>query len=94
MVLRIVRNFDFHKVTGTLYMCEHVGDELPLHDHSFNHITIATIGEIECFTDDGVVVRCKPGDAPVEYIAGRKHGIRGVTDGAMFLNISPQIGTF
>lgn len=89
MALKLLQTFRFNDVVCVQYLCEDIGDELPLHSHVFNHITIAEIGEIECFTDDGKAVRCKAGDPPVEYVAGRVHGIRGVTAGAVFLNISP-----
>ena len=92
MALKLLQTFRFGDVICTQYLCEDIGDELPLHSHTFNHITIAEVGEIECFTNDGRVVRRKAGDKPVEYVRGRQHGIRGVTPGAMFLNISPASG--
>ncbi len=81
--------FTFNGVILQEYLCERVGDELPLHSHTFNHLTLCLDGEIECFSGDGKSLRASPGDPPVEYVAGRKHGIRGLTDGARFLNVSP-----
>lgn len=89
---KIVCTFTFNGVVCVEYLCEKAGDELPLHNHTFNHLTKVTSGEIEVFTDDGVTLQGKAGDEPFEYSAGRMHGIRGLTDGAMFLNISPVAG--
>ena len=82
--------FTINGARGTMYRCEEPGDGIPLHSHLFNHITIATAGEIEVFTDDGVSLTLKPGDPPVEYKPGRRHGIRAKTAGAMFMNIGPD----
>jgi quercetin dioxygenase-like cupin family protein len=79
----------FNGLIGQDYTCEKAGDELPLHSHQFNHITLCLEGVVECFTSDGNSIPCAPGDPPVEYVAGRRHGIRGLSDGARFLNISP-----
>lgn len=81
----------FHQNYHALYKCEKAGDELPLHSHMFNHTTWAMNGDVEIFDETGPLFVLRPGDGPVEYIAGRQHGIRGLTDGAMFLNISPVL---
>ncbi len=81
----------FNGLIGQDYTCERAGDELPLHDHNFNHITLCLAGEIEVFTADGKSITAKPGEAPIEYVAGQRHGIRALTDGARFLNISPVL---
>ena len=83
------RSFTFNGVICQEYLCEVVGDELPLHSHTFNHLTLCLEGVIECFTSDGKSLTVTPTDPPAEYVAGRKHGIRGLSDGARFLNISP-----
>lgn len=91
MSLRLVCTFTFNGVQCVEYLCEKAGDELPLHSHTFNHLTKVTNGEIEAFTNDGQSIRSKAGETPLEYTAGTRHGIRGLTDGAMFLNISPVL---
>lgn len=92
MALAVVINqFKFNGCIFVEYLCRSAGDELPLHSHSFNHLTKVTNGAIEVFTDDGVSLSGKAGDEPFEYTAGRMHGIRSLTDGAMFLNISPDV---
>lgn len=83
--------FTFNGVVCQPYLCERVGDELPLHGHTFNHLTLCLEGVIECFTADGTALQITPNDPPVEYVAGRRHGIRGLSDGARFLNISPVL---
>lgn len=92
MTLRVVCTFTFNSVNCVEYKCDKAGDELPLHSHTFNHLTKVTNGEVEAFTEDGKSIRSTCGDPPLEYVAGRKHGIRALTDGAMFLNISPVTG--
>jgi len=84
--------FTFNGVVCVEYLCEEAGDELPLHSHRFNHITLCLNGVITAFTGDGKSITATPGDPPIEYVAGRKHGIRGESAGARFLNISPLIG--
>lgn len=89
-MLKMVDTFVFNGVSCMEYLCEEAGDELPLHSHAFNHLTKVTNGKILVFTDDGVELECVAGDPPTEYVAGRKHGIRGLTPGAMFMNIAPS----
>ena len=89
---KLIRTFTFNGVVCAEYLCEKAGDELPLHSHTFNHLTKVTNGEVEVFDDSGKTMRGAARDAPFEYVAGRKHGIRAVTDGAMFFNISPILG--
>lgn len=88
-MLKVVCEFTFNGVRCVEYLCEDIGDVLPMHSHTFNHLTKVTKGTIEAFTDDGVVIQSEVGEDPLEYVAGRKHGIRGLTAGAMFMNISP-----
>ena len=90
MALKIVCSFTFDNVHFVEYECEEIGDGIPLHDHAYNHLTKCTGGQIECYGPDGRSVTCRPGDPPIEYRPGTKHGIRGVTPRAMFMNISPQ----
>lgn len=85
-------SFAFNNSFFVEYRADAVGDELPLHRHTFNHLLKVTAGEVECFTDDGVVVKCVAGDEPIEFTAGRLHGARALTAGAMFLNIYPERG--
>lgn len=90
-MLHLVKTFHFNGSVFDLYRCDEVGDELPLHSHNFNHLTVVVgAGEIEVFTEQGVVTKGQVGDAPFEYKAGRQHGIRALTDGVMFMNISPS----
>lgn len=92
MALRIINSGAFHSNVEVLYGCDHAGDELPLHSHLFNHTTRCLAGEIEIFDETGPRLVLRPDDAAVEYIAGRQHGIRALTDGARFLNVSPILG--
>lgn len=88
----VVQTFVFNGVACVEYRCPEIGDGLALHSHAFNHLTLCLEGEIEAFLDDGRAFPLKPGEPPLEYIAGRKHGIRGTTPGARFLNLSPLPG--
>lgn len=90
-MLRIVCDFTFNGVRCIEYLCEEVDDGLPLHEHTFNHLTKVTAGKVQVFTDDGVTIDCGPGEDPIEYVAGRKHGIRGLLPGSMFMNIGPVL---
>lgn len=67
---------------------EHVGDELPLHSHDFDHLMQVLEGVVEVFDDAGKARVMHPLDAPLEFKAGRLHGVRALSDGAAFQNIS------
>ncbi|HKR19970.1 MAG TPA: hypothetical protein VJS41_07485 [Stellaceae bacterium] len=65
------------------YVFEKVGDELPLHEHSFTHDTVVTSGKVEWFTER----RRETVEAwhVITFPAGVRHGIVAVMDGAMVL---------
>lgn len=90
MTLKVLNTFSFDNLYFAEYECDEVGDNIPLHDHPFSHLTKCTHGEIEVFTQDGRTLILKVGDKPAEYRPGTRHGIRGLTVGARFINISPQ----
>ncbi len=87
-MLRVVSSFVYAGSAYAVYRAERAGDELPMHDHPFEHICVPMTGEIEAFFDDRDPVTAKPGDQPFEFLPRRKHGIRARTDGATFMNIA------
>jgi hypothetical protein len=89
MTLRLVQSFRFNGVAFQVYLCETAGDGLPVHDHDFNHLTRCEVGAIEAFDDRGPIKTATPADVPFEFRAGRRHGVRALTDGARFVNIFP-----
>ncbi len=88
-MLRLIRSFNFNDVAFQVYLCEKAGDVLPVHDHEFNHLTRCEVGEIEAFDEAGPIRSATPTDAPFEFHARRRHGIRALTAGARFVNIFP-----
>lgn len=83
--------FTYGGLAVVTYLCAEVGDGIGLHQHLFNHLTQAIVGVIEVYTDDGKRRELRLGDPPAEYAAGRVHGIRALTPGAMFQNIGPSL---
>lgn len=63
------------------------GDGLPLHDHSFEHLTMAVSGAPEVFYEDGTAQTIRPGDVPLKFASGQKHGVRATAAGDRFVNI-------
>lgn len=84
-MLKIVGNF-----AAIMYRLENIGDELPLHAHIFSHASVVMAGEVEAFDDEGHTMPLKDGER-VEFPAGRKHGIRAMTAGAVFINLMPLV---
>lgn len=66
------------------------GDGLPLHDHLFEHLTIAMSGALEVFYEDEITQTIRPGDAPLKFATGQKHGVRATAAGDRFINIIPD----
>lgn len=88
MSIQLVRIFDYGEHRHTIYRAHAAGDELPLHQHDDRgHLTLSMSGEIEAFFPDRPPIMAQPGDAPFEFAAGRLHGIRAKTAGALFMNI-------
>lgn len=87
-MIHLVHAWSYGGNHHALYRADAAGDELPpgLHEHPYPHSCYATAGEIEAFFDDRAPVTACPGDEPFVFAAGRKHGIRALTDGAMFIN--------
>jgi quercetin dioxygenase-like cupin family protein len=79
--------FAFFGTNFTLYTFDHVGDELPIHDHTFEHGSVVAHGRVEIF---GVDKRIEV-EAPhvIVFPTGKPHGIRALTDGAAVLNVMP-----
>jgi hypothetical protein len=88
-MLRLTHGFSFNGVAFQVYLCEKAGDVLPVHEHDFNHLTRCEAGEIEAFDENGPIRRATPTDAPLEFRAHRRHGIRALSEGARFVNIFP-----
>ena len=88
-MLRLTNSFSFNGVAFNVYLLEKAGDVLPVHEHEFNHLTRCEAGEIEAFDDNGPIKTATPVDAPFEFRAKRRHGVRALTDGARFVNIFP-----
>lgn len=98
MALKIISSWAFNGRRFVEYMCEDIGDGIPLHEHTFNHTTKCTKGKIECFTADGRKTVRDADDldperrTPVIYKAGLRHGIKALTRGAIFINDMPVGG--
>lgn len=83
--------FESFRLFGTnfiQYDFECVGDELPLHDHPFDHAMLVAKGDVVAFGEDGVELKLPEGDRIV-FPAGKKHGVRALTKGARIFNIMP-----
>ena len=67
------------------YVLERSGDEVPLHVHPYDHLAVVAHGRVAAFAEDGA----REFEAPdvVMFRAGRRHGIRALTDGAVVLNV-------
>jgi len=63
------------------------GDELPLHEHDFDHISVVDGGRVEVFGPDRRV-EADLEAKPFMFRAGRPHGIRALSPGAIVLNVS------
>lgn len=71
------------------YVFERAGDELPLHDHTFTHDTVVTIGKIEWFT--GRRREAVETWHVITFPAGVRHGIIALTDGATVLQCNWEL---
>ncbi len=80
---------NFAGVQFIFFRADHPGDGLPLHDHPFDHLSFAIEGRPEAFYDDGTAAVMAPGDAPLKFEAGRKHGVRATAPGDCFVNVMP-----
>jgi hypothetical protein len=89
MVIRPLNQFDFNGNRHVIYLAENAGDVLApgLHDHDYDHLCLPMSGRIEAFFDDRDPIAAEGGEPPFEFVAGRKHGIRAVTAGAIFMNV-------
>lgn len=79
--------FDLHGANHRLITFERAGDTIPVHAHDGQyHYTLVTSGVVEAFDHDGYSEHM---EAPylVKFDAGRSHGIRAVSDGAIILHI-------
>jgi hypothetical protein len=88
-MLRLTHSFSFNGVAFQVFVLEHAGDVLPVHEHRFNHLTRCEAGEIVAFDEYGPIKTATPADAPFEFRAHRRHGIRALVDGTRFVNIFP-----
>ena len=88
--MHLISEFTYAGSLHRIYRAERVDDVLPpgLHKHDYEHICVPMSGEVEAFFDDRAPISAKPGDLPLEFAPGRKHGVRALTAGAIFMNIS------
>lgn len=73
---------------AVMYTLDNPGDELPGHEHDFDHPTIILEGEAEAFGRDGKTKQLSRG-ARIEFPAGVWHGVRAKTSNVVFLNLMP-----
>ncbi len=85
----LVRITNFCGVQLTFFRADRTGDELALHDHPFDHLTMALVGTLEVFYADGSAQELRPGDAPIKFAARQLHGTRATAKGDCFVNITP-----
>jgi quercetin dioxygenase-like cupin family protein len=79
---------DGSKQPFTGYSFLRAGDEIPLHTHSFfQHGTFIVAGSFLVYDDVGKEVRVEAGQF-VEFLRGRKHAIKAITDNAYCVNIN------
>jgi quercetin dioxygenase-like cupin family protein len=81
-----------HRVMGqqlVMYHFGEAGDELPLHEHDYAHLSIPIDGRFEAYDDAGKTLAFDRGSHPfgILFEPARKHGIRAATAGAVLLNI-------
>lgn len=81
------KTFEVFGQTFTLYTFEHAGDELGLHRHDFDHASVVVAGTVLVFGPDRDLAACV-GEVFL-FRAGREHGIRATSDGAVVLNVTP-----
>lgn len=62
------------------------GDELVLHRHTYDHLTIVVHGEVTVFDLEKETKLTAPD--VIQFEAGRDHGVRAVTPGAVILNVN------
>lgn len=86
-MLKVISTTYYRDVVVQLILLERPGDELPLHDHDFEHITL-TAGRLELFDETGKKMRLERN--AVVFPAGVKHGIRALSPNSMFINVSPR----
>jgi quercetin dioxygenase-like cupin family protein len=84
------RAFSFFGTSFTLYVFERAGDELPLHQHSFEHGSVVASGRVLVFDGAGTELPIAAPHALV-FTAQKRHGIRALSDGAAVLNVMPSV---
>lgn len=72
---------------ASYYVFHKVGDEIPLHGHTFWHSCCCLKGKCEAFDDTGKTAIVNAGQY-VDFKAGRLHGIRALEAGTMTMHIS------
>jgi hypothetical protein len=68
---------DGHYQSITCFKFEEVGEELPIHQHTFFHGTCVTAGQIEVYDDTGKSVILGEGNH-TGFNSGRLHAIKAV----------------
>jgi len=88
-MIKVINTFEYGDNTHIIYHADAAGDVLApgLHDHTWDHLCVPMSGKIEVFFDDREPIEMVPGESPVQFPALRMHGIRALTDGAVFMGI-------
>ena len=63
-----------------------LGEGLPRHEHTFQHLTICNAGSIVIRKEGKEVVRTKD-NQPVNLVANEWHEIEALEDGTVFVNV-------
>lgn len=83
-------SFTLFGLPFTQYRFAKAGDEIPEHAHDFDHGMIVAAGAVLAF--GARELELKAGDRVV-FPAGRRHGIRALSDGATIYNVMPPAST-
>lgn len=80
------------KTWGNAFKFEYKGDIFPVHTHTDNdnHITVLAFGSVECTGRpeiEGLILKAKPGGTIIDWLVGKPHGFKALTDGATLVNI-------
>jgi len=63
-----------------------LGEGLPRHEHTFQHLTICNAGSIVIRKEGKEVVRTKD-NQPINLVANEWHEIEALEDGTVFVNV-------
>ena len=80
-------NFTVEGTLFTKYAFEKAGDSIPLHSHTFRHLSLVILGSVVAFDEAGKELLLTEASPPVEFLPGRLHGLRAQVDGTVILQI-------